>query len=151
MRHRDSDARIFDTPLQRALHAILPQFNMLPDDLRNRLTTRSFDIPVLNATVMDDTDRTELAGSTLDGYNALRTTMTPAQAPVEFFNPLTQEVDPVSQTLTSTSLVELALQRLNEGQLNGGSPLTGAALDAFLNRQLPLLLPPEIRDGKRLM
>ncbi len=89
--------------------------------LSRRLTTRSFDIPTLNATIPDDQERAELAKFIDDAYRAVGSI-------------------PKSSSLSSYSLIELATKRLIKADPNRTD----------VPQQLMLVLSPEVREGRRM-
>ena len=130
LRYQDPDVRVFDTALKQTLDlgSIFP----LPENFRRQATTRSFDIPTVNFVAPDEVDRSELLTETQQFWNTRRNAV--GALPL----------DPKQIPLTSNTLVDLAIKRLTRGAF----PFTGTTPNQ-LDRQLRLLLAPEIRQGKK--
>ena len=136
LRHNDMDMQLasdvnpsfppFELPttLSRILATPIDPPNRIFETFAHQLTTRSFDIPTLNAAVPDADEREELAASTLQ--NMLASGRPPTSMK--------------STDLASVSLVELATKRLLDSDPNRTD----------LEVQLRAILPPEVREGRRM-
>jgi hypothetical protein len=129
LRYNDLDAQTFTT----RLGILLRNFITAPA-VRNRLTTRSFDIPTLNAVIPEDDDRPDLRELVQMAYAAVSGNPNPA-------------------VLTSHSIVELLHLRLIQGIVaadpNDPRLNDPVQLDQYLRLQTNLMLPPDVRQGKR--
>jgi hypothetical protein len=140
LRYNDLDAQTFLTPLSMMLRNpnLLPGQDPVPL-LRGRVTTHSFDIPTLHAAIPDDDDRSQLQA--LAASELQRLGSTPVNNPAAY------------STLSSTSVVDLFRLRLIQGirAADPNDPRLNdpAQLELFLQRQMQLQLPPDIRQGKR--